>query len=157
MKFKSTVLTVTLFGMMFTGLSFQAQMFKVSVLNALNGTPFKGVKVFYICEGQYFDPSKWFMTDTNGIAEIPYVCRDTRVKIDLGTGSDTIWDSKVEECGDLTYQTLQQILDIGIISNPTAEGGLWCPAKISKKMKPIPGQVIIFVKKPTWYQKNIAP
>jgi len=48
-------------------------------------------------------------------------------------------------------------MQVGVISKPTADGGIWCPAKVSKKLKPIPGQVIIFVKKPTWWQKHVAP
>ena len=69
----------------------------------------------------------------------------------------SIWTGKVEECGSLEPQTIEQILDVGVISKPTAAGGIWCPARISEKLKLLPGQVIIFAKKPTWWQKHVAP
>jgi hypothetical protein len=50
-----------------------------------------------------------------------------------------------------------QILNVGVISKPTAADRIWYPAKFSKKLKPISGQVIIFAKKPTWCQKYVAP
>ena len=136
-----------------------AQTFKVRVLNALNGQPYLGVAVTYHCEGQGWDPSKRVLTGSNGDADINYSCEpDTRIKIDLWTSSpNSPWDGKIEECGDLEPQSIKQILEIGVISNPTADGGIWCPAKISKTLRPVPGQVIIFVKKPTWWQRNIAP
>ena len=35
-------------------------------------------------------------------------------------------------------------------------GGIWCPARVSKTLKSVPGQITVFVKKPTWWQSHGA-
>ena len=37
-----------------------------------------------------------------------------------------------------------------------AAGNIWCPNKVSKILKTAPGLVVIFVKKPTWWQPHVA-
>jgi hypothetical protein len=133
----------------------RAETFKVRVLGALDGKPYNDIPILYYCDL----PWKRTVTDSNGFAVIPYECKDGK-QIKISTfiaNGETIWAGKVEECGDLEPQTIEQILGVGVISKPTAAGGIWCPTKVSKKMKPIPGQVIIFVKKPTWWQSHVAP
>jgi hypothetical protein len=142
--------------------SAMAQTFQVRVLDALSGNPYDNMPVNYFCfkEGERAHTSdKTSVTDSNGFAQILYECeRGEQISILTGAlDGKSIWTGKIEECGSLEPQTIEQILDVGVISKPTAAGGIWCPAKISKKMKPIPGQVIIFVKKPTWFQRHVAP
>jgi hypothetical protein len=140
----------------FLGALAKAQTFKVRVLDALNGKPYNDIPINYYCD-RYVNTVK--VTDSNGFAVIPYECKDgERIKIDtfIANGT-TIWAGKVEECGWLEPQSIEQIMQVGVISKPTAAGGIWCPAKVSKNLKPIPGQVIIFVKKPTWGQSHVAP
>jgi hypothetical protein len=60
------------------------------------------------------------------------------------------------QCGGVEPLTLQQISSTGNLSNPSSDGNIWCPTKISQKLKPVPGQVTIFIKKPTWYQVHVA-
>lgn len=139
----------------------EAQTFKVRVLDALNGKPYDNFPVYYFCssESQNKIAIKHTATDSDGFAEINYECTSGQ-QIDINTGDldgKSIYTGKVETCGWLASQTIEQILNVGVISEPTADGGIWCPARVSKKMKPIPGQVIIFVKKPTWWQKHVAP
>jgi hypothetical protein len=140
----------------------EAQRFKVRVLDALNGKPYDNMPVNYFCfrEGERAHTSdKTTVTDSNGFAEILYECKKGET-ISILTGAldgKSKWTGNVEECGYLDALTIEQILNVGVISNPSAPGGIWCPDKISKKMKPIPGQVIIFVKKPTWWQSHVAP
>jgi len=138
----------------------RAQTFKVRVLDALNGKPYDNMPINYFCvsERERKVTIKTTATDSDGFAEINYECT-SREQISILTGAldgKSIWTGKVEECGWLAPQTIEQILNVGVISEPTADGGIWCPAKISKKLKPIPGQ-IIFVKKLTWFDKHIAP
>ena len=140
----------------------RAQTFKVRVLDALNGKPYDDLPVNYFCfrEGERAHTSdKTTMTNSSGFAEILYECEKGET-INLLTGAldgKSKWTGKVEECGHLDSLTIEQILNVGVISKPTAAGGIWCPAKVSKKLRPIPGQVIIFAKKPTWWQKHVAP
>jgi hypothetical protein len=140
----------------------RAQTFKVRVLDALNGKPYDNMPVNYFCfrEGERAHTSyKTTVTDSNGFAEILYECKKGET-ISLLTGAldgKSKWTGNVEECGYLGPQSIEQIMQVGLISKPTAAGGIWCPAKVSEKLKPIPGQVIIFAKKPTWWQKHVAP
>ena len=57
-----------------------------------------------------------------------------------------------EQCGELQAVTLKEISEIGIVGPPDGEGEMHCPTKISRKLKPVPGQVIIFIKKPSWWR-----
>jgi hypothetical protein len=151
-----TMLSAILFGALG-----RAQTFKVRVLGAIDGKPYNNIPIIYYCDdpAQFKITRKHTVTDSNGSAVIPYECKDgKRIKVDTFIASgESSWAGKVEECGWLEPQTMEQILDVGVISTPTAAGGIWCPAKVSEKLKPIPGQVIIFVKKPTWWQKHVAP
>jgi len=131
-----------------------AQSFKVLVLDALDGKPQLGIKIGYFCESKGGLPSNSVPTDASGVAEIPFICSEG-TRIELSASGPNVKYGK-EECGDLEPITLQEILSVGIISNPSGDGGIWCPTKISRKLKPIPGQVILFVKKPTWWQVHVA-
>jgi hypothetical protein len=59
-----------------------------------------------------------------------------------------------EECGSVAVLTLKEILSVGVINPPDGAGQMVCPTKISKKLKPVPGQVILFIKKPSWMQSH---
>jgi hypothetical protein len=144
---------ITLFVMLFTGTTSRAQKIKVLVLGALNGKPYGGIEIHYTCEdGGTWSPSQTTKTDANGIAEVPFLCA-SGVKFKVNT---YIEGDKLSECGEMEGQTLQTLLKTGFISDPRSAGGIWCPATIGKKMKPVPGEVILFVKKPTWWQSHIA-
>ena len=60
-----------------------------------------------------------------------------------------------EECGGEVDTTFKEIVTVGVISPPDAAGEMQCPTKISRKLKPVPGQVIIFIKKPNWFQPHV--
>jgi hypothetical protein len=126
------------------------------VRDALNGKPQAGVEVSYMCEGNpnksiLNGPENSALTNNEGIADVSFSCREAgRVEIYV------IAPNNKEECGSLRPLTLQEIKSTGFISDPTAAGNIWCPTKISRKMKPVPGEVLIFVKKPTWYQAHVA-
>ena len=137
--------------------SIHAQEFDLLVLDALSGKPYNDMRVTYFCEGEMWASSREVVTDARGDARVRYDCRGKRIKLDLWIPGGSMWDGKVEECGDLAPQDIEQIVKFGVISNPSAAGGIWCPTKVSKKLKLIPGQVVMFAKKPTWPQRNIAP
>lgn len=153
MKTSQIAALMTLFVIFFTGASSGAQRIKVLVLGALNGKPYGGIEIHYTCEdGGTWSPSQKTSTGTNGLAEVPFSC-GSGVKFKVWT---YIEGDELSECGEMEGQTLQKIFEVGFISDPRAAGGIWCPAKISRKMKPVPGEVILFVKKPTWWQSHIA-
>jgi hypothetical protein len=37
------------------------------------------------------------------------------------------------------------VVSVGFVSKPDSAGGIWCPTKVSRTLKPVPGQVIMFV------------
>ena len=161
MTVRKAMLHLMILSAVFLGGLARAQTFKVRVLDALNGKPYDKMPINYYCfsEGQPKIAIKNAVTDSNGFAEVNYECQKSE-RIHLLTGAldgKSTWTGKVEECGSLEPLTIEQILNVGVISKPTAAGGIWCPAKVSEKLKPIPGQVIIFAKKPTWWQKHVAP
>src|SRR5579862_2160714 len=130
----------------------QTPTFQVLVLDALDGKPQVGVEVHYFCTGKPNRlPAGAVLTDQKGLADVPNLCRDGE-DIELWTSTP----KGKEQCGDLPPFTSNEITSNGIVSKPDAGGGIWCPAKVSKKLKPVPGQVIIFVKKPTWWQSHVA-
>jgi hypothetical protein len=161
MKVRKIMLHLAVLSAVFLAALGRAQTFKVRVLDALNGKPYNNLPINYYCfsEGQHKIAIKSIATGSNGFAEVNYECqKGERIYILTGAldGKST-WTGKIEECGSLEPQTIEQILNVGVISKPTAAGGIWCPAKVSEKLKPIPGQVILFAKKPTWWQKHVAP
>jgi len=128
--------------------SLVAQSVKVLVLDALNGKPQSGVEVHYFCtsETRNFLPGDSDTTGSDGIALVSYPCKeDQKIVFDVTA-------LPKEECGDLPALSLKEILEVGIISAPDGVGEMHCPTKISRKLKPVPGQVIIFIKKPSWLQ-----
>jgi len=134
-----------------------AQNFNILVLDALNGKPQEGVNVDYSCEGRHGASTDELTTNKNGIAEIPFLCGSTgRVELSVFAKD---WHHNAyakSQCGDLEPLTLKEIQAAGIVSNPSADGNIWCPTKISKKLKPVPGQVTLFIEKPTWWQVHVA-
>lgn len=129
----------------------ESQRFKVLVLDAVSGKPQKNVQVDSYCRDSKRNYSvEEYDTDSEGVAIIPYTCKgeDPRVVIDV-TGLPK------EQCGSSAIvATIEEISSKGIISAPDAAGEMQCTTKISSKLKPVPGQVIIFVKKPSWGQSH---
>jgi hypothetical protein len=129
-----------------------AQDLKVLVLGALNGKPQAKVKVEAYCVGT---PRNFWgkpaFTNDNGIATISYACNDNQ-KIQFLINPP----GKKEQCGGSEELASQDIIIKGIVSNPDIYGSVYCPTKISKKLKPVPGEVIMFIKKPTWWQYHVA-
>ena len=124
----------------------------VLVLDALDGKPQAGVKVHYFCMGKvHHSPEKSTVTNLEGVAVVPYSCGDDD-SIELSTSPPT----RKEQCGDVPSLAYSVIASGGVVSKPDAAGGIGCPTKVSRKLKPVPGQVIIFVKKPTWLQSHVA-
>jgi hypothetical protein len=136
---------------LFTPAPLVAQDVKVLVLDALNGKPQKGAEVHYFCQGLHHNfPEDSDVTNSEGLVTITYTCKDDE-EID-------IWVTALpkEECGSEAVLTLKEILSVGIINPPDGVGQMGCPTKISKKLKPVPGQVIIFIKKPSWLQAHFG-
>jgi hypothetical protein len=129
----------------------QTLKFKVLVLDALDGKPQAGVSVRYFCEGNGWTPLDEVKTGSNGLTEVPYKCEDGAENITVEVPGET-----KEECGGVGVLRIGDILTRGIISEPTGAGGIWCPNKQRRKLKPVPGQVTVFVKKPTWWQSHVA-
>ena len=125
-----------------------AQTVRVLVLDALNGKPQSGVEVHYFCQSETrnFLPADSDRTNSDGIAFVSYPCKeDQKIVLDVTA-------LPKEECGDLHPVTFNEISEVGIISPPDGEGEMHCPTKISRKLKPVPGQIIVFIKKPSWWQ-----
>jgi hypothetical protein len=132
-----------------------AQDLQVLVLDALDGKPQVNVKVKSLCAGP---PSnvwgKPAFTNDTGVATISYVCNDKQ-KLQISVYPP----KKKEQCGGDAITIFNDAASVGFISDPSATGGIgemWCPTKVSKSLKPVPGQVIMFVKKPTWWQSHVA-
>ena len=129
-----------------------AQDLKVLVLDALDGKPQANVKVESLCVGSPSNSwGKSALTNDMGVATISYTCNGKQ-KIEISVYPP----NKKEQCGDDVNTSLDDITSMGFISNPSAAGGIWCPTKVSKTLKPVPGQITVFVKKPTWWQSHVA-
>jgi hypothetical protein len=124
---------------------------KVLVLDALDGKPQAGVDVDYVCDEIPHALPHPVITDSAGVAEVPYSCR-SEGKIEL----QAVPKGQKEGCGGGVAATIEDIKSTGVIGKPNSDGGIWCPDKVSRKLKPMPGQVILFIKKPTWWQSHIA-
>ena len=127
----------------------------VLVLDALNGKPQANVEVEYFCTGppRNLAPNR-FITNNEGIAKISNLCNDKQ-KLEISVYPP----NKKEQCGDDAITIFNDAASVGFINDPSATGGIgemWCPTKVSKTLKPVPGQVIMFVKKPTWWQSHVA-
>ena len=123
---------------------------RVLVLDALDGKPQGGVAVDYLCD-EIPHTVGHVMTNADGIAEVPFSCKHGN-RIEL----QAVPTSKKEGCGSGVALTLEEIRVTGVISKPDSAGGIWCPTKVSRKLTTIPGQVTLFVKKPTWWQTHVA-
>jgi len=130
------------------------QSFNVLILDALDGKPQASVRIDYFCEGQGWIPSNLVLTGTDGIAQVPSICGNGG-QIELSAVPPGNDEYAKDECGGFGAST-QQIMTNGFISDPSGAGGIWCPRRVSKRLKPVPGEVIIFVKKPTWWQVHVA-
>jgi len=131
-----------------------AQDLTVLVLDALDGKPQANVKVEPLCAGLPRNfPEKTAFTNDKGIATISYACNEKQV-IEIAVFPP----NKKEQCGADAKTNLNDATSVGFISDPRSAtiGGMWCPNKVSKNLKPVPGEVIIFVKKPTWWQSHVA-
>jgi hypothetical protein len=129
-----------------------AQNLHVLVLDALNGRPQANVKVEYFCtRPQHNSAYGKALTNNGGVATFPNPCIDDE-KIEMAIYPP----DKKEQCGDDAVMTPKDVASAGFLSKPDSAGGIWCPTKVSKKLKPVPGQVTLFVKKPTWWQSHVA-
>lgn len=128
-----------------------AQDLRVLVLDALDGKPQANVEVEYFCtRPQHNSTHKRTLTSDDGAAEFSNPCSaGEEIEISIYP------PNKKEQCG-VGPVTLKEILSVGVVAQPDAAGGIWCPTKVSKTLKPVPGQVIMFVKKPTWWQRHFA-
>ena len=125
---------------------------RVLVLDALDGKPQADVDVLYLCDEIPHSLHNFEPTDNTGIAKIPFSCQSgNRIELDAVPKN-----AKKEGCGGGVAATLSEIESVGIISKPDSAGGIWCPTKISRKLEAVPGQVTLFVKKPTWWQSHVA-
>ena len=128
--------------------SLAAQSFKVLVLDALSGKPQSGVMVHYFCQSAVhnFLPTDSDITNPDGIAIVDYMCRpDQHMEMDVTA-------LPKDQCGEMPSLTFNEISSAGIIVAPDGDGEMQCPTKVSRKLKPIPGEVILFIKKPNWWQ-----
>ncbi len=138
--------------MLFCKTNLTTQGIKILVLDAVDGTPQSRVQVYYSCTNKLHNsPPKSEYTNLEGFAQISFSCGDDE-KIELWL---TAPDRK-EPCGELPPLKFGEISSLGIVSKPDAAGGIRCPTKVSEKLKPLPGQVTMFIKKPTWWQSHVA-
>jgi hypothetical protein len=133
------------------GTGSNTQSFKVLVLDALDGKPQPGVTVFYLCDEIPHSTNTSVVTDKTGVAEVPYSCTSGR-RIELSAVPTT----RKEGCGGGVSASITDIESAGVNNRPDSDGGIWCPTKISRKVPQVPGQVTLFVKKPTWWQSHVA-
>jgi hypothetical protein len=157
MRYRFIVWTLVFSGLHLCAQTKQADSsFTVLVLDALSGKPQPNVTVGYNCTPNdphgLNSPEESSLTGPNGATRIVYRCAANE-KVAIGV--DNIAGRKLQ-CGGLDALTLQEITSKGIVAQPGSAGSIWCPDKVSKKLKPQPGQVILFVKKPTWWQSHIA-
>ena len=139
-----------------------AQDLKVLILDALNGKPQASVKVEYFCTGRprITQPNPAVtrpyraITNSEGLALFANPCgREDEIEISVYP------PDRKEQCGDIVKINLHDAILSGLISDPRSNGemgGMWCPTKVSKTLKPVPGQITVFVKKPTWWQSHVA-
>jgi len=129
----------------------KAQDIKVLVLDALDGKPQANVEVEYFCAGPPRNsvPNR-SKTNNEGFAKISSFCNDKQ-KIELSVYPP----NKKEQCGDDAVMTFND-LSMGFLSKPDSAGGIWCPTKVSRTLKPVRGEVVLFIKKPTWWQSHVA-
>ncbi len=151
MRFLGILCWFLMAGVLFSQDGMMNQSLNVLVLDALDGKPQPNVKVEYYCVGlpRNSGPNR-AITNNEGFAKISNFCSDKQ-EIDISVYPP----NKKEQCG-VGPITLKEILSVGAVAQPDAAGGIWCPTKVSKSLKPVPGQVIIFVKKPTWWQSHVA-
>jgi hypothetical protein len=124
---------------------------RVLVLDALDGKPQAGVPVAYLCDEIPHSLSDSVSTDKTGIALVPYECKPGN-KIEI----EAIPENHKEGCGSGVDVTVEEVQSTGVISRPDSPGGIWCPTRISRKLTAVPGQVTLFIKKPTWWQSHVA-
>jgi hypothetical protein len=133
---------------LFVSRGMMAQDFQVLVLDALDGKPRHNVDIEYFCAGPPRNSAhQRTTTDKQGFAKISAFCSEKQqVEISVYPRN------KKEQCGD----DASEILSMGFVSKPDSAGGIWCSTKVSRTLKPVRGQVSIFVKKPTWWQSHVA-
>jgi hypothetical protein len=154
MRFMRLLCWFLLAGMLSHQTKVLAQDLKVLVLDALDGKPQANVKVEPLCAGLPRNfPEKTAFTNDKGIATISYVCNEKQV-IEI----EVIPPNRKEQCGADAKTNFNDAMSVGFISDPSSAtiGGMWCPTKVSKTLKPVPGQITVFVKKPTWWQAHVA-
>jgi len=152
MRFSGMLCLFLMAGVLFPQDRVMEQNLNVLVLDALDGKPQANVKVESLCAGpprNFWGKSAF--TNDKGIATVSYVCSDNQA-IEI----EVFPPNRKEQCGDDVNAKFNDVVSEGFISNPSAGGGIWCPNKVSKNLKPVPGQVILFVKKPTWWQSHVA-
>jgi hypothetical protein len=130
-----------------------AQSIKVLVLDAVSGKPQVGVEVHYFCQDEHrnYFPVESETTNAEGVAIVPYACGGENPTIHL-----FVTALRKEECGDIPGLQFEEIVSRGFISAPDGEGEMHCGTKISRKLKPTPGQVAVFIKKPSWWQARFG-
>ena len=128
-----------------------AQDLQVHVLDALDGRPQANVEVEYFCtRTQHNTEHKRALTNSEGFAQISNPCSaEEDIEISIYPRN------KKKQCG-VGPITLKEILSVGVVAKPDADGGIWCPTKVSRTLKPVPRQVIMFVKQPRWWQSHVA-
>ena len=129
--------------------------FRVLVLDALDGKPQAAMDVDFLCDEIPHQTNLKVTTDKNGVAEVPYPCKSGS-KIEVVAIENIHKGPHKEGCGGGIAATIEDINSTGVISKPDSAGSIWCPTKISARLKPVPGQITLFVKKPTWWQSHIA-
>jgi hypothetical protein len=123
----------------------------VLVLDAVSGKPQSNIQVHFYCRASGLNHSAdEDDTDDKGVVTINYDCKGAEPQIAIA-----VTGLPKEQCGgSWVVATFEDISTKGIVSAPNADGEMQCPTKISRKLKPVPGQIIIFVKKPSWWQSH---
>jgi hypothetical protein len=149
------VIQSLIFRLTVTSMANDVPIIRVLVLDALDGRPQAGMDVVSLCDELPHERGVYVTTDKNGVAELPYSCKSGS-KIEIDAVGNVRKGNHKEGCGGGIVATLEDIASMGVISKPDSAGSIWCPTKVSARLKPVPGQITLFVKKPTWYQSHIA-
>ena len=148
--FRTTCCTLLLGTLIMLEQAAEGQALKVLVLEATSGKPQNKVNIRYFCEGvSQNSPPMTTTTNSEGLAMVRHTCGGEE-KIDIEATA-----LPKEKCGGMESLSLKEISSRGIVTVPDRGGaGIECPTKVSKKLMPVPGQVIIFIKKPNWFQSH---
>lgn len=142
-------------GSLFAQSEVQIKQIKVIVLDASSGRPQAEVRLHYWCMPDAVSAVRsdevTTKTDKDGIAQIPY-CKPNE-----NLGIVAVPTDRKEQCGSMPDSLkADRIASEGVVFTVDSDAGFsqTCSKKAYKKMRPVPGQITIFVQKPSWWHSH---